>query len=103
MGAPLGHAQLKLIVTSPSPQARNRKKQPSLPDKDNERGSVEVLLAANKWWRGNLWPAPFHKTIHVVRSSDARSLDHLGASSIHLIVTSPPYFNIKAYESDADG
>jgi len=97
-------ARLKLIVTSPRPQLRSSKKNnPSLPRKDNERGSVEVLLAANRWWRENPWPAPFHKTSHTVRVADARYLNHIDSKSAHLIVTSPPYFNIKPYESEADG
>jgi site-specific DNA-methyltransferase (adenine-specific) len=78
-------------------------REPQLPDKDNEPGSVEVLLAANKWWRLNPWPEPYHKTTHVVRAADARRLDHLGSDSVHLIVTSPPYFNIKPYESESAG
>jgi site-specific DNA-methyltransferase (adenine-specific) len=61
------------------------------------------LLAANRWWRENPWPAPFHRTVHTIRCADARSLDHIAAGSVHLIVTSPPYFNIKPYESDAAG
>ena len=99
----MAQAQLKLIVTSPTPQLRAPKKKPDLPKKDNERGSVEVLLAANKWWRENPWPAPFHKTIHTLRLADARQLDHVNSKSVHLIVTSPPYFNIKPYDSDAGG
>jgi site-specific DNA-methyltransferase (adenine-specific) len=34
---------------------------------------------------------------------DARNLEHVASDSVHLIVTSPPYFNIKPYESDAAG
>jgi hypothetical protein len=96
-------AQLKLIVTSPFSDVRPPKKKPDLPLKDNERGSVEVLLAANRWWRENPWPKPFHKTFHTVRRGDARDLVHIKPNSAHLIMTSPPYFNIKPYESDADG
>jgi site-specific DNA-methyltransferase (adenine-specific) len=99
----MSRAQLKLIVTSPNAQLRSPKKKPSLPKKDNERGSVEVLLAANKWWRENPWPAPFHRTTHSVRLADARALSHIADESVHLIVTSPPYFNIKSYESEAGG
>ncbi len=95
--------QLKVIVTSPTIQLMGPRHHPNLPQKDNEPGSVEVLLAANKWWRENPWPEGFNKTSHTVRCGDARNLHHIESSSVHLIVTSPPYFNIKPYESDAAG
>jgi site-specific DNA-methyltransferase (adenine-specific) len=78
-------------------------KAPALPEKDNEPGSVEALLRANRWWRSHPWPDPFNRTVHKVRAADARDLAHIDSNSIHLIVTSPPYFNIKSYESAADG
>ena len=96
-------AQLKLIVTSPAVEIKTPQQRPNLPQKDNERGSVDVLLAANKWWRGNPWPDGFNRTSHIVRCADARALDYIDSSSTHLVVTSPPYFNIKPYETDADG
>jgi site-specific DNA-methyltransferase (adenine-specific) len=34
---------------------------------------------------------------------DSRSLNGLADESAHLVVTSPPYFNLKPYESDARG
>lgn len=95
--------QLKVILTSPPHTIKTRADEPNLPQKDNERGSVEVLLAANRWWRQNPWPTPFRKTTHSVRQADARDLAHLDSNSVHLIVTSPPYFDIKPYESDANG
>jgi site-specific DNA-methyltransferase (adenine-specific) len=98
-----GAARLKLIVTSSPAKVELPEQEPSLPARDNEPGSVEVLLAANRWWRQSPWPEPFHKTIHTIRCSDARSLDHIDSNSVHLVVTSPPYFNIKPYDSDADG
>jgi DNA modification methylase len=55
------------------------------------------------WWRENPWPDPFNKTTHIVRCADARSLNHIESTSVHLIVTSPPYFNLKPYESGAAG
>jgi DNA modification methylase len=95
--------QPKLIVTSPPIDVPLPIVMPDLPKRDNEPGSVDVLLAANKWWRSNPWPDPFNKTTHVVRCTDARHLDHIAPASVHLIVTSPPYFNIKPYETDAGG
>jgi modification methylase len=76
---------------------------PALPEKDNEPGSIDVLLAANKWWRSNEWPEPFHQSTHSVARGDARNLCRVKSGTVHLIVTSPPYFNIKAYASEADG
>ena len=96
-------AQLKIIVTSPAVEIDPPSRRPDLPQKDNEPGSVEVLLAANRWWRANPWPEPLSRTTHLVRCADARGLDHIRSNSIHLIVTSPPYFNIKPYESAAGG
>lgn len=96
-------ARLKIVHTAPLAVLSPARERPDLPQKDNEPGSVDVLLAANKWWRQNPWPDPFHKTIHTVRCADARELSHVASESVHLIVTSPPYFNIKPYESDAGG
>ena len=33
---------------------------------------------------------------------DSRLLDHLPDESVHLVVTSPPYWNLKPYEAGAD-
>jgi len=60
-------------------------------------------LAANRWWREHPWPAPFCRTVQTVRQADARDLGHIESNNVHLIVTSPPYFNIKPYESSANG
>lgn len=76
---------------------------PLLPRTDNEPGAPEALMAANVWWRSHAWPAPYDQTRHVVRLGDARNLSAIAAESVHLVVTSPPYFNLKPYESDAAG
>ena len=36
-------------------------------------------------------------TKHVLRMGDARNLDWIADQSVHLVVTSPPYFNLKRY------
>jgi DNA modification methylase len=95
--------QLKLILTGATATFEPTTKSPTLPEKDNEPGSVDVLLAANRWWRQNPWPQPWNRTTHVVRRSDARDLSHIASESMHLVVTSPPYFNIKPYATDAGG
>ena len=101
-GAMASSPKLKIIHTTP-PLRLTPPPSPTLPEKDNEPGSIEVLLAANRWWRENPWPEPFHNSTHSIRCADARNLDHIASASVHLIVTSPPYFNIKPYESAAGG
>jgi len=39
------------------------------------------------------------KTTHVVRQGDARELDWLEDQSVHLVLTSPPYWTLKEYPS----
>jgi len=38
--------------------------------------------------------------VHAVHGSTAESMQELGDESVHLVVTSPPYWNIKDYGSD---
>ena len=76
---------------------------PILPRSDNEPGGPGALMAANVWWRSHPWPAPFDQTSHSVRTGDARDLKAIRDETVHLIVTSPPYFNLKPYATDADG
>jgi modification methylase len=74
-----------------------------LPATDNEPGAPEALLKANKLLRSQRWPAPYDRTRHEMIVGDARDLRTIPSESVHLIVTSPPYFNLKAYASDAGG
>lgn len=76
---------------------------PTLPDADNVQGAPEALLAANRFWRARSWPHPFDATQHELRIGDARNLSAIASHSVHLVVTSPPYFNLKPYASDAGG
>ena len=76
---------------------------PLLPRIDNEAGAPEALMAANVWWRSHPWPSPYDQTSHSVRVGDARELRGIANESIQLIVTSPPYFNLKPYASAAAG
>lgn len=41
-------------------------------------------------------------TTHVLRLGDARAMDWLGDESIHLAVTSPPYWTLKKYNDHPD-
>ena len=62
-----------------------------------------MLLAANLWWREALGLRPLTGPLIPVRRADARSLTDIADASVHLIVTSPPYFNLKPYASEAEG
>ena len=79
------------------------KSYPILPENDNEPGAPERLLAANRHWRERFWPDPFESVTHIVKTGDARTLTFLRDNSVHLVVTSPPYFNLKQYQSDCSG
>ena len=76
---------------------------PMLPATDNESGAPEMLLETNKIWRERQWPNPYNETSHRLMLGDARDMHAIQDESVHLIVTSPPYFNLKPYASDAGG
>src|SRR5260370_6477371 len=78
-------------------------KPPKLPENDNTSGAPDKLLEANRFWRKEFWPSPFDSTSHVIKQGDARDLGYLKNASVHLIVTSPPYFNLKPYNGDCGG
>jgi DNA modification methylase len=67
---------------------------------DNKRGAISKLLSANAYYRTHPWPAPFDKTTHCLRLGDARYLSWIPNESVHLIVTSPPYWTLKKYETN---
>ena len=69
-----------------------------LPSADNATGAVTKMLRANAILRNVPWPAPFDKTVHRFRAGDARDLSWLADESVHLVVTSPPYWTLKEYE-----
>ena len=76
---------------------------PPLPAIDNGPGAVAALLNANAVLRQVRWPAPYDRTRHEMVLGDARDLAAIADESVHLIVTSPPYFNLKPYASAAGG
>jgi site-specific DNA-methyltransferase (adenine-specific) len=76
---------------------------PELPKKDNEPGAPELLRRANQVYRTIPWPAPYDQTNHRLLLDDARDLSAVEDESVHLVVTSPPYFDLKPYASDANG
>lgn len=69
-----------------------------LPVSDNTEGAVERMLRANAILRQVPWPKPFDETTHQLRCGDARDLSWLPDESVHTVVTSPPYWTLKAYE-----
>lgn len=70
----------------------------SLTSADNEPGAIPQLLLVNEHYRHNPWPSPFDRSSHIVRLGDARNLSGIPNDSVHLIVTSPPYWILKKYE-----
>lgn len=70
-----------------------------LPDADNEAGAVERMLRANGILRNLPWPKPSDHMTPRLHRGDARDLSWIKSGSIHLVVTSPPYWTLKEYES----
>ena len=69
-----------------------------LPRADNEPGAVDRMLRANGLLRNLPWPTPFDSTTHRLHLGDARNLSWVRDESVHLVVTSPPYWTLKEYE-----
>lgn len=69
-----------------------------LPEQDNTSEALASLLAANRHYRKAAWPHPFDQTTHRVHEGDARDLGWIADESVHLVVTSPPYWTLKEYE-----
>jgi DNA modification methylase len=64
---------------------------------DNTPEGLKALLRANERYRAKSWPAPFDLTTHRLHLGDARDLSWIPDLSVHLVVTSPPYWNLKEY------
>ncbi|HTW59496.1 MAG TPA: site-specific DNA-methyltransferase [Terriglobales bacterium] len=64
---------------------------------DSERGAIEKLQELNNFYRRHPWPKEHSVTAHSLRCTDARDLSELRDESVHLIVTSPPYWTLKDY------
>lgn len=76
---------------------RTRKSAPALPAEDNTPEGLRALLHANAHYREMAWPAPYNRTKHQLRLGDARDLSWIPDASVHLVVTSPPYWTLKEY------
>ena len=68
-----------------------------VPVSDNTPGSVRALQVANGLLREKAWPAPFDRTSHALHLGDARTMGWIADASVHLVVTSPPYWTLKQY------
>ncbi len=73
-----------------------------LPD-DNTSEGLRALMAANALYRNSPWMVPFDSTKHTLRCGDARDLSWIPDESVHLVVTSPPYWTLKQYKEDRPG
>ncbi len=75
----------------------------SLPNEDNTPDGLRLLMEANAKLRISSWPEPFNRTTHRLHVGDARDLAWIPDSSVHLVVTSPPYWTLKDYAPDRNG
>jgi DNA modification methylase len=80
------------------PIQANKLAAPVLPKSDNTSAGLTALQFANLHYRNTVWPAPFNSTEHRLHKGDARDLSWLADKSVHLVVTSPPYWTLKKYE-----
>ena len=65
---------------------------------DNTSEGLAALLLANRRYRDQAWPSPYDQTAHHLHLGDARNLSWISDDSVHLVVTSPPYWTLKEYE-----
>jgi len=79
-----------------------RRRAPSLPMEDNTTEGMQALLEANRHYREVAWPEPYNRTTHRIRLGDARDLSWIPDASVHLVVTSPPYWTLKEYAAGND-
>jgi modification methylase len=68
-----------------------------LPLADNTAEALQIYRAANERFRQVPWPKPFDRTTHRLSLGDARDLSEVADASVHLVVTSPPYWTLKEY------
>jgi len=72
-----------------------------LPVSDNTPASLRKYREINAILRTVPWPAPFDATSHRLHQGDARNLSWIKDESVHLVVTSPPYWTLKEYRHHA--
>jgi len=76
---------------------KKRRRAPSLPLEDNTTEGLKALLEANRHYREEAWLEPYNHTNHRLHLGDARDLFWIPDASVHLVVTSPPYWTLKDY------
>ncbi len=76
---------------------RPRRPPAPFPFEDNTPEGLKALLAANMHYRGVAWPDPYTRTTHRLHRGDARDMSWIPDASVHLVVTSPPYWTLKEY------
>ena len=68
-------------------------KKSKLTEKEREQKALDESKLIEKHWNN-----PSHnETLHRVIIGDSRKMKSVKESSVHLIITSPPYFNAKEY------
>jgi DNA modification methylase len=87
----------RLRYPAPPAKATHLEMAESLKEPDNTPKGLAALLEANRYYRTVPWPEPYHRTEHCLHLGDARDLSWLSDESIHLVVTSPPYWTLKEY------
>lgn len=75
----------------------NKRVRFQLPLNDAAPGALAVYRDANMHFRTVPWPSPYDKTSHRIHHGDSRNLSWIASGSVHLVVTSPPYWNLKEY------
>ncbi len=91
-----GHP-LQEALFSNTTDRKARHRAPGLPLEDNTPEGLKALLQANLEYRELAWPEPYNRTTHRIRLGDARDLSWIPDASVHLVVTSPPYWTLKDY------
>jgi modification methylase len=91
-----GHTPQEDLFVKGSAKRLNRSA-PALPTEDNTPEGLRALLAANAHYREAVWPEPYRRTRHHLHLGDARDLSWIPDASVHLVVTSPPYWTLKEY------
>jgi len=72
-----------------------------LPANDNTPASLKKYREINALLRTVPWPEPYSLTTHRLHLGDARNLAWVDDESVHLVVTSPPYWTLKEYRHHA--
>lgn len=68
---------------------------------DATSAGLAELRMANEAFRKVAWPEPLDHTVHRLHQGDARDLSWISDNSVHLVVTSPPYWTLKTYEDNS--